>query len=180
MKKLLFIFLMSIPAIIVQAQNDSIAVSQIKELGVYYLRSDTIVKIEPIMTEGTKGKGNPFSIKTSIVYEGENSNHVFQDKPTFYIFIPSEYKNRINAKQFRLVTLDSKKGQRTLVTASASVVGAKTGAKTKPLEIIKLSDECYKAFYDEIMPSGHYGIFYNYAGGIPLKLYDFDIISNGQ
>lgn len=157
------------------AQNDSIAMSQMKELGVFYLRNDTLVQITPIMMENIKAAGNPFSVKTSMVYEGEVSEHILANAPTFYIFIPKEYKSRINVKQFRMVTLTSKNGKRKLNTGSVSMFGARTGAKTKTMEIMNLNEECYKIYSEEVMPTGHYGIFYNYGGGVPLKLYDFDI-----
>ena len=159
----------------VHAQNDSIAMSQMKELGVYYLQNDTLVQITPIMRENSKTAANPFSVKTSVVFEGEYSEHVLANTPIFYIFIPREFKSRINVKQFRMVTLTSKNGKRQLDTGSVSMFGARTGAKSKTMEIMNLNEECFKIYAEDIMPAGHYGIFYNYSGGMPLKLYDFDI-----
>lgn len=175
MKKII-LFLLTLTLVHeIHAQNDSIAMSQMKELGVYYLRNDTLVQITPIMMENIKAAGNPFSVKTSMVYEGEISEHILSNTPTFYIFIPQEYKSMINVKQFRMVTLTSKNGKRKLNTGSVSMFGARTGAKTKTMETANLNEECYKIYAEEVMPAGHYGIFYNYGGGVPLKLYDFDI-----
>ena len=159
----------------IHAQNDSIAMSQMKKLGVYYLRNDTLVQIIPIVTESLKTSGNPFSGNASLVYEGEVSENVLPNTPTFYVFIPNEYSSMISVKQFRMVTLTSKRGKRNLNAASISVFGARTGAKTQTMEIKNLNDECYKIRTKEAMPAGHYGIFYNYGNGIPQKLYDFDI-----
>lgn len=156
-------------------KKDSIAILQIKELGVYYLHNDTIVKITPIMPENTKVRANPLSVKSTLVYEGEVSEHILVNEPEFFIFIPKEYKTRINVKQFRLVTLSSKNGKRKINVGSFSMLGSRTGAKTKTFDIMTLNEECYKIFAKEPMPIGHYGIFYNYYGGIPGKLYDFDI-----
>ncbi|MCR5270936.1 MAG: hypothetical protein K6D91_07985 [Prevotella sp.] len=175
MRRIFVLFSLVLFGLSVQAQNDSIAISQMKELGVYYLRNDTLVQIVPIMQERTKVSSSPFSAKGSMVYEGENSENVLGNKPVFYIYIPNMYKNRINAKQFRLVTLTSKKGQRRLNTISVSVFGARTGAKSQILNMEELNEECYKIFSDDAIPAGHYGIFYNYGNGVPLKLYDFDI-----
>lgn len=174
-KVILFLLALSLmPSL--YAQSDSIAMSQMKEMGIYYLRKDTLVQIIPIMLENTKASVSPFAIKSSMVYEGEVSEHILANKPVFYIFIPSEYKSRINVKQFRLVTLSSKKGKRKLNAGSVSMFGARTGAKSKTLDIETLNEQCYKIYADEVMPAGHYGIFYNYGGGVPLKLYDFDIV----
>lgn len=157
------------------AQNDSVAISQMKEMGVYYMKNNELIQIEPIIQEHIKSGVAPFSIRTSMVYEGESSEHLMNSKPTFYIFIPSAYEKVINVKQFRLVTLSAKNGMRKLNTGSTSMLGSKTGSKTKTLDVMKLNEECYKIFTDNNLPSGHYGIFYNYGGGVPLKLYDFDI-----
>lgn len=175
MKRYLILLALFILSLSIFAQNDSIAISQMKELGVYYLRNDTLMQIVPIMQERTKVNASPFSAKGSIVYEGENSENILENKPVFYIYIPIMYKNSINAKQFRLVTLTSKKGQRRLNTVSVSIFGARTGAKSQVLNMEKLNEECYKIFSDGSIPAGHYGIFYNYGSGVPLKLYDFDI-----
>ena len=160
------------------AQNDSIAISQLSEMGVYYFHKDSLVKIEPIVSEGIKGGVNPFSVKTSLMYEGEQSENIMNATPTFYIFIPKIYQKQINVKQFRLVTLSAKKGKRKLNAGYVSMFGGRTGAKGKVLSMEKLSEECYKIFSNEEFDEGHYGIFYNYSSNMPLKLYDFDIIKN--
>lgn len=175
MKKIILILLTFTLMHDIHAQNDSIAMSQMKELGVYYLRNDALVQIIPIMMENIESNGNPFSNKASMVYEGEVSEHILSNTPTFYIYIPREYRRMLNVKQFRMVTLTSKKGKRNLNTASFSIFGGRTGAKTQTMETKNLNDECYKISAKEAMPAGHYGIFYNYGNGIPLKLYDFDI-----
>lgn len=159
----------------IHAQNDSIAMSQMNKLGVYYLRNDTLVQITPIMMESIKSNGNPFSAKGSIVYEGEVSENILPNTPTFYVFIPKEYSSMINVKQFRMVTLTSNKGKRYLNISSISMFGGRTGAKTQTMEIKNLNDECYKIYTKDVIPIGNYGIFYNYGGSIPQKLYDFDI-----
>ncbi|WP_033147823.1 hypothetical protein [Prevotella sp. P6B1] len=175
MKRILIFSVLFILSLSIFAQNDSVAISQMKEMGVYYLRNDTLMQIVPIMQERTKVSASPISAKGSMVYDGENSENILGNKPVFYIYIPIMYKNSINAKQFRLVTLTSKKGQRKLNTISVSLFGARTGAKSQVLDMKKLNEECYKIFSDEPIPAGHYGIFYNYGNGVPLKLYDFDI-----
>ena len=157
------------------AQNDSIAISKMREIGVYYVKSNELIQIVPIVQENLESSVAPFSARSSMVYKGEVSEHIMSGKPTFYIFIPSEYKNVINIRQFRLVTLSAKNGMRKLNIVSTSMFGSRTGSKTKTLDVIKLNEECYKIFTDNNLPSGHYGIFYNYGSGVPRKLYDFDI-----
>ena len=177
MRKVLFTLSLAMISILAYCQdsNDSIAISQMKQLGVYYFSNNSLTQITPIMPENTKVSGYIFSAKASMVYEGENSENKMNNTPTFYVYIPAMYKNNINAKQFRMVTLTSKNGSRKLKTASVSPFGAKTGAKSQTMDMVKLNDECFKIFSKEVMPAGHYGIFYNYGNGVPLKLYDFDI-----
>jgi hypothetical protein len=176
MKKIITLLITVSAAIQLHAQHDSIAVSQLSELGVYYFSCDSLIKIEPIVQEGMSSGVNPFSVRTSMVYEGEKSENIFSTTPTFYIFVPKMYQRQINVKQFRLITLTAKKGKRKLNTGSVSMFGGRVGAKGKTLNMEKLSDECYKVFSTEDFDEGHYGVFYNYGTNIPLKLYDFDII----
>jgi len=176
MKKFFTLLIAVSAAIQLHAQHDSIAVSQLSELGVYYFSCDSLIKIEPIVQEGMSSGVNPFSVRTSMVYEGEKSENIFSTTPTFYIFVPKMYQRQINVKQFRLITLTAKKGKRKLNTGSVSMFGGRVGAKGKTLNIVKLSDECYKIFSNEEFDEGHYGIFYNYGSNMPVKLYDFDII----
>ncbi len=176
MKKSILLFFLLFVVSQSHAQYDSIAVTKLSEMGVYYFMNDSLKKIEPIIQEGIKSGVNPFSIKTSMVYEGEQSEHLMKAIPTFYIFIPKIYQRQINIKQFRMVTLSAKKGKRKLNAGSASMFGARVGAKGKTFSIEKLSEECYKIYSNEELDEGHYGIFYNYGSNIPTKLYDFDII----
>lgn len=175
MKKVILILLALSLMHEIHAQNDSIAISQMNKLGVYYFKNDTLVQITPIVMESMESNGNPFSVNASMVYEGEFSEHVLSNIPTFYVFIPREYNSMLNVKQFRMVTLTPKRGKRLLNTASFSMFGGRTGAKAQAMEIVNLNDECHKIYAKEVMPAGHYGIFYNYGGGAPQKLYDFDI-----
>lgn len=159
------------------AQKDSIAVSQIKQMGVYFFEGDDLKQISPIVPEGTKSSPGLFKATASLEYLGENSENILGNKPEFYIFIPSMYLNKISVKQFRLVSLSAKKGKRKLKAIYATLFGSRTGAKSETMDMKKLSDECYKIFSSEPMEEGHYGIFYNYGSGIPSKLYDFDIVN---
>ena len=175
MKKIIFILLAFSLIQEIHAQNDSIAMSQMNKLGVYYFRNDTLVQIIPIVTENIRTSGSPFSAKASMVYEGEDSEHILSNTPTFYVFIPKVYNSMISVKQFRMVTLTSQKGTRSLNAVSIVPFAGRTGAKTQAMNITTLNEECYKICAKEVMPAGHYGIFYNYGNGIPHKLYDFDI-----
>ena len=163
--------------LICNAQNDSIAISQMKEVGVYYFDGPTFKQMSPILPEGSKGSIGILKVSGSLEYLGENSENVFNNSPEFYIYIPSVYKNRMNVKQFRMVTLVSKKGIRKLKIVSANMLKGKTGAKTTVMETKKLNEECYKLYLSEPIEEGHYGIFYNYGQGVPGKLYDFDVIN---
>ncbi len=176
MKTLILTFLGIFISVSSFAQKDSIAISQMKQMGIYYFEGDALKQIIPIIPEGVNGSNGLFKFSTYLEYLGENSENKLGNNPEFYIFIPSMYLNRINAKQFRLVTLSVKKGKRKLKTSSATIFGGRTG-KSEIMEMKKLSDECYKIYSSEPMEEGHYGVFYNYGTGMPYKLYDFDIVN---
>lgn len=177
MKTLILTLLGLIISVSSFAQKDSIAISQMKQLGVYYFEGDDLKQILPIVPEGARGSVGFMKVSGSLEYLGENSENVLGNIPELYIFIPSMYLNKINPKQFRLVTLTIKKGKRKLKTVSSSLFGAKVGSKNETMEMKKLSDECYKIYTSGPMEEGHYGVFYNYGGGVPYKLYDFDIVN---
>ncbi len=158
-----------------QEANDSVAISQMKVLGVYYMNNGSVNKIDPIMPEGAKVGISVLTAKNSLVYLGENSDNILDSSPTFYVYIPIEYSNRISAKQFRITSLQIKKGNRQLTVGKGSIFGAKAGANSSIMKVQKLNDECYKLSTSDSLPVGHYGIFYNYGSGFPGKLYDFDV-----
>ena len=58
------------------AQNDSIAVSQMKELGVYYIENSNLKQISPIRPEGARGSVGFMKVKGSLEYLGENSDNI--------------------------------------------------------------------------------------------------------
>lgn len=154
------------------AQKDSIAVSQLNQLGVYYFDGDNLKQIPPLSPEVVKGGVSGGSFE----FLGENSENIVGSTPEFYVFVPSKYSGQVNIKQFRILTLTPQKGIRKIKFMSASIFGAKTSAKYQTMETKKLSDECYKLYTNEPMEDGHYGVFYN-VGGIPRKIYDFDIVT---
>ncbi len=175
MKKLLLFLLFFVSCIIIKAQNDSIAVTQMKEMGVYYFDEATLTRIEPIIPEGNKVSVGILKAKATLEFLGENSDNVLNNNPVFYVFIPSIYKKHISIKQFRMVSLTSKKGMRKLKSLSASLLKAKVGTDNTVFKVKKLNEECFKLYLDEQIEAGHYGIFYNYGNGVPRKLYDFDV-----
>lgn len=159
------------------AQNDSIAVSQMKELGVYYIENSNLKQISPIRPEGARGSVGFMKVKGSLEYLGENSDNILPGNIELYVFIPTMYKNNINAKLFRLVELTAKKGMRRLKTVSGKLFSSKAGTDNSVMQIKQLDDNCYKMFFNESLEEGHYGVFYNYGGGVPAKLYDFDVVN---
>ena len=162
MKTIIFTIVGVLFSVYSYAQNDSIAVSQMKELGVYYFDGNNLKQILPIMPEKIRAFANP-------LFLGEDSENIIENTPVFYVFIPSEYKNRLSAKQFRIVTLASNNGKRK--------VKSKTDGNYMIMKAEKLNEECYKLLLNEPLKEGHYGIFYNYGNRVPLKLYDFDIVN---
>lgn len=177
MKTIIFTIIGVIFGVYSYAQNDSIAISQMKQNGVYFFEGNTLKQISPIIPERTKVSNHLVKFDSSLEFMGEKSENIIANTLELYVFIPSKYSNIANIKQFRLVELTSKKGSRRLKTGSISMLGAKVGTKNQTIEVKKLNDECYKIYTDEPMEEGCYGIYYNYGSGVPLKLYDFDIVN---
>lgn len=177
MKKVFFVILGIIISLCSFAQKDSIAVSQMKQIGVYYFEGNNLKQISPIIPEGMKASGGLFKVKASVEFLGEKSDNILENPLEIYVFIPSEYSDRISIKQFRFIHLTPRKGNRKVTTVSGSIFGAKVGAKSQTMEVKKLSDECYKIYLNEPIEEGCYGVFYNYGNGTPYKLYDFDIVN---
>lgn len=161
-KKIVFCFSLLLAGTSSYAQNDSIAVAQMKDLGIYYFEGKTMKQILPLIPE-------KFKVFSSSIYLGENSENTVDDTPVFYVFIPSEYKNMILARQFRLVALTSGNGKRK--------VKARNDDNYMIMKSEKLSNESYKLYLDDPLKEGHYGIFYNYGSRKPIKLYDFDVVA---
>lgn len=178
MKTIIFTIIGVIFSVYSYAQNDSIAVSQMKEMGVYYLEDNTLKQISPIIPEKSKVSNHLVKFDSTLEFSGEKSENILENTLEIYVFIPTRYSKVVKIKQFSLVKLTSKKGNRRLKIGTTSMLGGKFGTKNQTIEIKNLNDECYKLYTDEPMEEGCYGIYYNYGSGVPLKLYDFDIVNN--
>ena len=189
-KKIFFFIVLLLTGTYSHAQNDSIAVSQMKEAGVYYMKDTTLIEMIPIVPETQSGHtGNILiSSETYFIYLGENSEHAFTENPVFYVFIPHKLRKHFFADRFRLIRLSldnvkiPKKIAKRLKGTRQYLLTKDEATATyyKIMQVEKLNNECFKLYYDRPLKEGHYGIFYHHGGSsmaMPYKVYDFDIIA---
>ena len=162
--------------------NSTVFTTSSRRLGIFYAK-DTNGKTDLVEVEATTFRkahvGGMFTsaltygikkIKEKVIFSGANAQlQVDSGTPVFMFYVNESPKN------YSLVRLDQKKGQREIIVSEANIFGADAGIKDSvvvPIKIDKVEDGVYKVTPSGTLAAGEYAFFF---GAEQNLAYDFGV-----
>lgn len=158
---------------------DSIAVnttfnSNIVEPKVFCVNDGLLIEIKPVSYKGMKTSGF-IGHRTRICFDGCSSKNKIHDK-ILYVYIPEPVNGIYNIDNFRIVKLDPGYSERYLTTGVSAPFYVRTGVDSDVTTAAEVGVGWYRVSPASQISTGEYGIFYDYACGFPVKIFDFTIL----
>lgn len=157
---------------------DTIAMSSIMgqkfEPAIYLCKNLMIEQITPI--NYSRMTVRPvIALQTRMQFQGATSRNILYND-TLYLYIADTIQNVYKIDNFKLISLKSDGEYRHIITASDIYYFPLPGTRTKDIDITFLTNGIYRIVLPKSIKSGEYGIFYDFGGKLPVKLYDFKIL----
>lgn len=157
---------------------DSMALTSINEKrvepAIYLLEEAQLKPITPI--NYSRMKVRPvIALQTRMLFQGATSNNTLNND-TLYLHIADTIQSVYKIENFKLILLQSDGEYRHITTSSDIYYFPLPGTRTKSVIISPIAKGLYRIILPDTITSGEYGIFYDFGGQLPVKLYDFKIL----